>query len=251
MKLSNPRSRHHLKIGRKEKVLEVGGGSNPHPRSNVVTDKHLDSNYHRDDDLRVYPHQKFVEADGTALNFADKEFDYLICNHVLEHVDDPEAFVRELARVSKRGYLETPSLIGEILHPMESHRWVILEIDEKIVLYDKETLGFNQSIQLHNLFLNHLLNNSLTYRLFDRTYPYIRRVMYEWKDEIEILVNPNDPYYRKYFENWNSEIVEELVPTHRFGKELLLSSSEFSNMVLGFLGRKFFKKEPKPLRDYA
>nr|WP_229107232.1 hypothetical protein [Phocaeicola dorei] len=36
---------------------------------------------------------------------------------------------------------------------------------------------------------------------------------YEWKDEVEILVNPEDEYYSSFFLNkWNREMVEKLYP---------------------------------------
>ena len=43
MKIRNPKSRSDLKIGKNDNVLEVGGGHNPHPRSNVIVDKFIDS----------------------------------------------------------------------------------------------------------------------------------------------------------------------------------------------------------------
>ena len=63
-KTCNPKSRYHLKIKKGEKVLEVGGGHNPHPRSNVVVDKFIDSNYHRHADIKVLKNQQFLHADG-------------------------------------------------------------------------------------------------------------------------------------------------------------------------------------------
>ena len=93
MKISNPKSRFHIGFRRDHKVLEVGGGHNPHPRSNVVVDKFVDSNYHRQSDLKVLKNQRFIEADGENLPFEDKEFDFVICNQVLEHVENPEIFL--------------------------------------------------------------------------------------------------------------------------------------------------------------
>src|SRR5690606_1584155 len=184
MKLSNPQSRFKLKIKKNERVLEVGGGPNPHPRANVVIDKFVDFDYHRKGDINLYKHQQFAQADGESLPFEDNEFDYIICNHVLEHVDNPAKFLDEQARVAKRGYIETPSLIGEHLHPKISHRWVILEIDKKLVLFDKETIGFKTSSDFGPLFLEYLVKHSLAYKILDRTYPQIRTVQYEWTGKI-------------------------------------------------------------------
>jgi len=242
MKIGNPPSRYRVVIGKNEKVLEVGGGSNPHPRANIVTDKFIDSNYHRDNDIRLYPHQKFMAADGNKLPFKDKEFDYVFCNHVLEHVDDPIQFVSELSRVAKRGYLETPSLIGEHLHPKESHRWVLLEIDNKVVMYEKEKIDFQLSLDLGGIFLEEFLINSFTYRVFDGTYPNLRRVMYEWKDDIEILINPSDEYYRNHFTNWSREITKKILPLKGTKKEILMASgfvlNLFTQKAKGILSRK-------------
>lgn len=94
--------------------MEVGPGHNPSHRANVVTEKFTDQNYHRCGDMKIYPHQIFANADGENLPFKDKEFDYVICNQVLEHVENPEKFISEQCRVASRGYMETPSLLGGI-----------------------------------------------------------------------------------------------------------------------------------------
>ncbi len=45
----------------------------------------------------------FVVGDGARLPFIDGAFDRVVCTEVLEHVDDPDACVRELARVLAAG----------------------------------------------------------------------------------------------------------------------------------------------------
>src|SRR3981081_316388 len=109
MKTKNPRSRYNLSINSSDRVLDVGGGHNPHPRANVVVDKYTDSNYHRSGDIKVLKKQQFINADGEKLPFKDQEFDYVISCHVLEHVENPVQFLSEIFRVGKRGYIETPS----------------------------------------------------------------------------------------------------------------------------------------------
>lgn len=46
--------------------------------------------------------------------FADGFFDFSFCSHLLEDVRDPLAVVRELRRVARSGYVETPSRQREI-----------------------------------------------------------------------------------------------------------------------------------------
>src|SRR5580765_5774015 len=98
MKIRNPKSRFDINVPASYRVLEVGGGHNPHPRSNVVVDKYADDNTHRSGDLKVLKNQTFLNADGENLPFKDKEFDYVICCHVLEHVENPVRFLSEQFR---------------------------------------------------------------------------------------------------------------------------------------------------------
>ncbi len=52
-----------------------------------------------------------VQADICALPFADGEFDVVVANHVLEHIQDDALAMRELRRVTKAGgraVLQTP-----------------------------------------------------------------------------------------------------------------------------------------------
>ena len=101
MKVRTPYDRNDLNIKKSDKVLEVGPGHNPSFRSNVIAEKFVDTNYHRCGDVKIFPHQSFVNADGENLPFKDKEFDYVICNQVLEHAENPELFVKEQSRDRK------------------------------------------------------------------------------------------------------------------------------------------------------
>ena len=78
MKTDSPYDRGDIHINKNDKVLEIGPGHNPTYRSNVIAEKFIDTNYHRCGDVKIYPHQTFVHADGEKLPFKDKEFDYVI-----------------------------------------------------------------------------------------------------------------------------------------------------------------------------
>lgn len=109
-------------------VLDVGSGHNPHPRANVLADRYIWDDTERSGQVIVAPLDKFlVQADGAALPFAPKTFDFVICSHVLEHVPPQSlaALCQELKRVAKAGYIETPSKWAELLRHAPNHRWFV------------------------------------------------------------------------------------------------------------------------------
>lgn len=58
-----------------------------------------------------YPGARFVTADATDLPFGDGEFDIAYSNSVVEHLPPGEraAYARELARVGRRWFVQTPN----------------------------------------------------------------------------------------------------------------------------------------------
>lgn len=57
----------------------------------------------------------------------DGFFDFAFCSHVLEDVRDPVFVCRELVRVARAGYIETPSRLREVFHPKRgrlARRWL-------------------------------------------------------------------------------------------------------------------------------
>lgn len=245
MKTYNPRSRFHLNIKAKDYVLEVGGGHNPHKRSNVVVDKFVDSNFHRHSDIKYFSHQKFIQADGENLPFKDNEFDYVMSNHVLEHVENPEVFLKEQMRVGKRGYIETPSVIGEYLFPKKSHRWLVLEIDNKLILMDKEKYWFKEGPDLGFLFLTWLQKTSIGYKMLMETKPNFMTVRYEWDKTIEYEINPSEEKYVKYFSGyWDEEMVRIFFPHKSNFHEFMTSMKSFGKIIQrSFHGNYFWKKD--------
>jgi len=251
MKIRSPYDRLDLKINKKDRVLEIGPGHNPSFRSNVLAEKFVDTNYHRCGDVKIYPHQTFVNADGENLPFKDKEFDYTICCHVLEHADNPVKFVKEQCRVSKRGYIEAPSMIGEYLFPKKSHKWVILEIDKKLVLYEKAKMSENYACDYGEVFLNYLPFQSLAYRLLWYTRGNIMNVCYEWEDDIEIIVNPQDEYYLSFFtKKWDRQMSEKIFPPQTLFKDIRNTLKAACYLLINTLKGKIRNRQPLELSEY-
>ena len=251
MKTRTPLDRDNLKIKKKDRVVEIGPGHNPSFRSNVIVEKFIDTNYHRCGDVKIYPHQTFVNADGEKLPFKNKEFDYVICNQVLEHAENPEKFIAEQCRIAHRGYIETPSLIGEFLFPKESHKWAILEIDNKLVLFEKSKMPGNYKNNYGELFLNYLPYQSIFYKLLWITEGNIMINRYEWKDNIDLIINPEDEYYKSFFTmKWTREMTEKIFPRRSARTEIYQALKAIIYLIKKIIAFRFNKHIPLSMEEY-
>ena len=127
-------------------VLDVGGWACPFNRANWVVDcePYETRGYYAKvglpgscgGDRESFARETWVCRDicsREAWPFPDKFFDFSVCSHTLEDVRDPLFVCSELIRVSKRGYIETPSRLAEMCRGWESdrtaglnhHRWFI------------------------------------------------------------------------------------------------------------------------------
>lgn len=227
MKQRIPLGRFDLRIKKLDRVLEVGPGHNPHPRSNVLVEKFIDDNTHRCGDVVVRKGQVLLNYDGDSMPFYDKEFDYVICNHVLEHVDDPVSFCQELSRVGKRGYLECPSIVGEFLFPKDSHKWVVMQLDEQFYAFEKSKMPGDYRNNYGELFLNYLPYQSLLWKLMWSAESNLMINKIEWEGKIQITIIEDDSEVKKFFtEKWNREM------TQRYSKKRSLRT-ELVNIARG------------------
>ena len=113
----------------KWKILDIGCGYRAHPKATIIADVQDLSNY--------YKERKFIKVDGKKLPFKDQEFDFVIASHVIEHVEDFEFFIKELERVSSKGYIELPSRLGDnlVFENKTDHVWWFLydDVNNKLV----------------------------------------------------------------------------------------------------------------------
>lgn len=172
-----------LPIGLKDLVLDVGSGGSPHPASDVLLDKYIDP-VHRHSPLVI--DRPLVLADACKMPFRDKTFDFVIAFHILEHMENPALFLRELQRVGKAGYIETPNAIFERLVPYDVHLLEIMNLDNTLLINKKKAAK-------PDYFLNelNLIANSPAWNRFFFGNPDYFHVRYFWKDEIKFnIMNP-------------------------------------------------------------
>tara|TARA_X000001036_G_scaffold157161_1_gene149258 strand:+ start:1603 stop:2247 length:645 start_codon:yes stop_codon:yes gene_type:complete len=78
------------------------------------------------------------------LPFKDKEFDYIILSHVMEHVPNLIEFKKEIERIGKAGYIELPTKLNDNIvfgcdGEIDGHKWWFEFDDEKqLLLYTKK-----------------------------------------------------------------------------------------------------------------
>lgn len=136
------------------RVLEIGGGNDPHPGSDLIVDKFPDDNFHRAGKGNIFRGGEFVmqmpdgtkqtgtrqlnimQGDVVDLPFADKEWDFVIAKDVLEHVEDVEQAFREISRIGKAGLVDVPRFASEWLWPQgEMHKYVFSLADGTFIAH--------------------------------------------------------------------------------------------------------------------
>lgn len=164
-------------------VLDVGSGSNPHPAADVLLERYIDQKHRYD---QLVADRPTVLADACKMPFRDKAFDYIIAFHVLEHMKTPEAFLNEMVRVSRAGYIETPNALFERIVPYDVHLLEVMNIDGTLVIHKKTS-------PRPDPFLNelNLVDQSPAWKRFFYGNPELFHVRYFWEGQIKFkVVNP-------------------------------------------------------------
>ena len=117
-------------------ILDIGCGYRAHRQATVIADVQNFSDY--------YKEKQFVQIKKKLLPFKDKEFDFVIASHVIEHVEDFEFFIKELERISSKGYIELPTRLGDnlVFENKNDHIWWFCydDINNKLIVSKKNQL---------------------------------------------------------------------------------------------------------------
>lgn len=132
----------HKKIEPHHKVLDVGPGHCPFPRADVFVD-FSPWGVNGIDDSKVIK----IDFASNSLPFEDKSFDIVYCRHTLEDMWNPFHLLKEMERVGKAGYIETPSPFQELARGQDSqlltyrghahHRWITWVQDGSLTFVTK------------------------------------------------------------------------------------------------------------------
>src|SRR3989344_2448558 len=176
-------------------VLEIGSGNNPNPRSNILCDLFITNNSQRAGEFSIVIDRSFIVANCYKLPFKDNSFDYIICSHLLEHLEKPEKFIKELTRVGKRGYIEVPNIYGERLFGWDFHLWYC-ELKNKTLILTRKKEG-----ERFGGFYHKLIAEKIWFRRFFEEYGDKFYIKYEWDNKIKIQIRKMNKMTKKY--TWN------------------------------------------------
>ena len=121
-------------------VLDIGCGYSAHKDAKVVCDIQDLSSFYKD--------KNFIKLSEGNLPFKDKEFDFVISSHVIEHVQDVALFIKELERVSSKGYIELPTVLEDnlVFENKNDHLWQMWFDDDNSKLIISKRVQFIEPI---------------------------------------------------------------------------------------------------------
>lgn len=163
------------------KVLEIGPGHLPFSKATdfcgwTMEEKGRLQNY------------KTSDASTEMLPYKDKEFDFVYCRHVIEDLWNPVNCLKEISRIAKEGYIETPSPVCEMSKDVDGgtnvpwrgynhHRYIVWNDSNVLNILPKfpiiEHITFKDDM-LHQLLQNpfnwctfYYFKNNVEYKLLE------------------------------------------------------------------------------------
>jgi len=136
----------------KASVLEIGPGQTPFAAATAFVDW-------QDWPSLAGKSTSVLDINQDRLPFPDQSFDFIYCRHTLEDIYNPFWVCREMARVGRAGYIETPSPVAECCRGVDGgapawrgyhhHRYIIWVEDGALTFVAKypfiEYLNFGEA----------------------------------------------------------------------------------------------------------
>ena len=167
-------------------ILDIGCNQAAVEYAHTVADIQNFSKYYKD--------KKFVLINSDRLPFKDNEFDFVYASHVIEHVENISLFIQELQRISKKGYIELPTILEDNIvlsdNSVKDHKWFFKFDDVKNILLAERKKQLIEPFITHGVLFGSLRKNfrsSLVLELI-------------WEDEIDLeFTNISIPIKKLHF----------------------------------------------------
>ena len=156
-------------------ILDIGCGYSANKYANIISDI--------EDLSKVYIDKKIIRLIDKKLPFKDKEFDFVIASHVMEHVEDVDFFISELQRIANKGYIELPTKLEDnlVFENKNDHIWQIDFDDVKNKLVINKRIQYIEPILTVSSIkkLNEIFRKSLVLEL-------------QWENSIDYILEKVD-----------------------------------------------------------
>ena len=167
-------------------ILDIGCNQAAVEYAHTVADIQNFSKYYKD--------KKFVLINSDRLPFKDNEFDFVYASHVVEHVENISLFIQELQRISKKGYIELPTILEDNIvlsdNSVKDHKWFFKFDDVKNILLAERKKQLIEPFITHGVLFGSLRKNfrsSLVLELI-------------WEDKIDLeFTNISIPIKKLHF----------------------------------------------------
>jgi methyltransferase family protein len=171
-----------------DRVLDIGNGGDPFPYATVLADRYFEKTHFRGESL-VRHDKPFAVADIQRLPFADKCMDYVYCAHVLELVENPLIACKELMRVGKRGFVETPTEGKDTLFAWARNlqKWHVVAIGKNLCFFeysDRQLDGIRSSAWREMIFSE--ASHKLQEAFFENQDVF--NILFTWNEEFSVFV---------------------------------------------------------------
>ena len=121
-------------------ILDIGCGYTANKFATTICDVQ--------DLSKFYNNRNFIKLESKDLPFKDNQFDFIIASHVMEHVEDLKFFIKELERVSKKGYIELLTKLEDnlVFENKKDHLWHMDFDDVNLKLLISKKIQFVEPI---------------------------------------------------------------------------------------------------------
>ena len=162
-------------------ILDIGCGYTANKFATTICDVQ--------DLSKFYNNRNFIKLESKHLPFKDNQFDFVIASHVMEHVEDLKFFIKELERVSKKGYIELPTKLEDnlVFENKKDHLWHMDFDDVNLKLLISKKIQFVEPI----------LTVSTIQKLRDNFKSSLILELY-WENNIEHVFIENENNFNKF-----------------------------------------------------
>ena len=197
-------------------IIDIGCATIPFEKATHVVDFEDETNK-----LQLIPQSnRFnIDLDLDKIPVVDNFFNFVYCRHTMEDIANPEFALREMMRVSPKGYIDTPSPLIECLRNIDG------------INHDNRNIGLNYCGYIHHRYIvwSNKKNNTI---YFLPKYPIIEYLMWNpiLLKKLTYIANHYPVYWNNYY-FWDENNSPNII-VYRHGVNFKTDTGDFPKLLL-------------------